>query len=77
MSDKHWIEIRTYPAQGHAEHPNLMFFRNNGPNPTISCIFNVSGNRLTLLKYNFKNSLNFQNLQGAFGFCQIFRISSL
>ena len=77
MSDKHWIKIRTYPAQGHAEHPNQKFFRNNGPNPTISCIFNVSGNRLTLLKYNFKNSLNFQNLQGAFGFCQFFGISSL
>ena len=77
MSDKHWIKIRTYPAQGHAEHPNQKFFRNNRSNPTISCIFNLSGNRLTLLKYNFKNSLNFQNLQGAFGFCQFFRISSL
>ena len=26
MSDKHWIKIRTYPAQGHAEHPNQKFF---------------------------------------------------
>ena len=77
MSDKHWIEIRTYPAQGHAEHPNKIFFRNNRSNVTYLCIFNLSGNRLTLLKYNFKNSLNFQNLQGAFGFCQFFRISSL
>ena len=77
MSDKHWMEIRTYPAQGHAEHPNQKFFRNNGPNPTISCIFSLSGNRLTLLKHNFKNSLIFQNLQGAFGFCPFFGISGL
>ena len=59
MSDKHWIEIRIYPAQGHAEHPNQMFFRNNQSNPTISGIFNLPMNRFALLKCNLKNSLIF------------------
>ena len=72
MSDAHWIKICAYPAQGHAEHPNQMFFRNNQSNPTISCIFNLSVNRFTLLNCNFKNSLILQNLLGAFEFFQFF-----
>ena len=77
MSDAHWIKIRAYPAQGHAEHPNQMFFRNNQSNLTISCIFNLSVNRFTPLKYSFENSSIFQNLQGAFEFCQFFGMVSL
>ena len=76
MSDKHWIEIRTYPAQGHAEHPNLMFFFVLTDQIRQ---FHVSGNRLTFFFKNivFKYSLNFQNLQGTSGSCQFFGMVGL